>query len=385
MTRRPIVAHVDMDAFYAAIEQRDDPALRGKAVIVGGPSRRGVVTTASYEARPSGVGSAMPMAQALALCPQAIVVPVRMDLYASVSREVMEVLARFSPLVEPLSLDEAFLDMTGSESLFGEPEAMGRAIQEAVRARTELSCSVGVASNKFLAKLASDLEKPAGVTVVPFGDEARFLAPLELRRLWGVGPKAGERLAELGLTTIGELAAADLEMLERVLGSASARHLHALAQGRDDRRVVATRGRKSVGSEVTLERDLRGRAAVERALRRQCQQLAQQLRSADLWASGLRVKLRYSRGFRLVTRQRRLEAPCDDSLSLFEAASGLLERLDLEQPIRLVGAAAFDLSPARASRQLDLFAPSERRSELEHAVDRIRERFAGTKIGYGNR
>src|SRR5688572_9413277 len=184
-----IVLHVDMDAFYAAIEQRDDPRLRGKPVIVGGPSRRGVVSTASYEARPFGVHSAMPMSRALALCPNAIVVTPRMDRYLEVSEQVMATLDDFSPVVEPLSLDEAFLDMTGSERLFGPAEAMAEAIRKAIAARTGLTASVGAAANKFLAKLASDLNKPDGVTLVPRGREAEFIAPLPVRRLWGVGPK----------------------------------------------------------------------------------------------------------------------------------------------------------------------------------------------------
>ncbi|HZO16052.1 MAG TPA: DNA polymerase IV [Polyangiaceae bacterium] len=380
---RRVILHVDMDAFYAAVEQRDDPRLRGKPIIVGGPGKRGVVTTASYEARPYGVRSAMPMAQAVQLCPQALVVPVRMQRYSEVSREVMQVLGDFSPLVEPLSLDEAFVDMTGSEALFGNPETIAENVQLAVRDKTGLGCSVGVATNKFLAKLASDLDKPNGITVVPFGDEARFIAPLELRRLWGVGPRAAERLAELGLSTIGELAATDLDHLERALGPNMARHLHALAHGSDDRRVVQLRDRKSVGSEVTLDRDVRGLRAVERVLRRQCVRVAQHLRSEALVASGVRVKLRYSRGFRLATRQCALDAPCDDSLNLFRAARELLSKLELEQPIRLVGVAAFALSDAEAPRQRDLFSSTERMSALEHAVDRIRDRF-GDKIGYGS-
>jgi DNA polymerase-4 len=379
-----IVLHVDMDAFYASIEQRDDPALAGRPVIVGGPRRRGVVSTASYEARPFGVHSAMPMSQALRLCPDAVVRAPRMGAYAEVSREIMAVLAGFSPLVEPLSLDEAFLDMTGCERLFGPPDRMARSIKDAIRERTELTASVGIGGNKFLAKLASDLDKPDGLTWVPFGTPAEFIAPLPVRRLWGVGPRVAERLAGLGLETIGQVARADRALLERELGASLAAHLQALADARDDRPVEADHDRRSIGAEVTLAHDIRGRVDVERVLRRQCERAARGLRSEGLVARAVRVKLRLSRGFRLVSRQGALPVGCDDSASLFVAASGLLDRFDLDDPIRLVGVAAFALEDRASPRQLELFGESraEERSRLEHAVDDIRERF-GDKIGFG--
>jgi DNA polymerase IV len=378
-----IVLHVDMDAFYAAIEQRDEPRLRGKPVIVGGPSRRGVVSTASYEARPFGVHSAMPMSRALALCPNAIVVTPRMGRYLEVSEQVMATLDDFSPLVEPLSLDEAFLDMTGSERLFGPPEAMADAIRKAIVARTGLTASVGAAANKFLAKLASDLNKPDGVTIVPRGREAEFIAPLPVRRLWGVGPKSAERIAKLGLRTIGDVARAELGWLRRRLGASYAEHLWALANARDDRPVDASGERKSLGSETTLEWDVRGRNAVEPILRRQCERVARGLRETRLVAGGVRVKLRYSRGFVLATRQAKLDAPADDSRSLFTRAAELLERLDLDAPIRLVGAAAFDLAAAGAG-QAPLFAErATKDGNRERAMDEIRARF-GDKIDYAD-
>ena len=383
MARR-VILHVDMDAFYAAVEQRDDPSLRGKPVIVGGRARRGVVSTASYEARPFGVHSALPMGQALQLCPQAIVIAPRISHYAEVSEQVMDVLSTFSPEVEPLSLDEAFLDMSGSERLFGDPVEMARAVRAAVLERTQLTCSVGVASNKFLAKLASDLNKPDGYSVVPFGDEAAFVAPLPLRKLWGVGPKAAARLEGLGLRTIGDVARADLADLEAKLGPSQARHLHAIASGHDERVVVSDHDRKSVGSEVTLERDLRGRPAVEATLKDQCARVARHLRRENLVAKGLRVKIRYTRGFRLQTHQGPLPVACDDSATLVATAVELLDRFDLDKPIRLVGAAAYELEPREAARQLDLFQQqkSDERSRLEHTLDDIRSRF-GDKIDYG--
>jgi DNA polymerase-4 len=385
MTRQRIILHVDMDAFFAAIEQRDHPELRGKPVIVGGPSERGVVSTASYEARPFGVHSAVPMAQALRRCPQAIVVPVRMGHYTAISRQIMDVMATFTPLMEPLSVDEAFLDMTGAESLFGAPDAMARSIKEAIVERTQLTSSVGIARNKFLAKLASDLDKPDGITWVPFGEEQSFIAPLAIDKLWGVGPKAAVKLKKLGLATIGDVARAEATMLERHLGTVQAAHLHALANAEDERRVVSSRGRKSVGSENTLAKDVRGRQQVERVLRRQCERVARHLRRADLRAGGIRVKLRYSRGFRLQTGQCPLPRLVDDSRTLFEFAAELLDRFDLDQPIRLVGAAAFDLEQIDSPQQLHLFDQTEddQRSDLEHAVDRIRDRF-GDKIDFGS-
>jgi len=388
-TRQRVILHVDMDAFYAAIEQRDDPELRGKPVIVGGSRRRGVVSTCSYEARQFGVHSAMPMARALRQCPQAMVVPVRMSAYSEVSRQVMEVLGTFSPTVEPLSLDEAFLDMTGSERLFGPPDAMARSIKDAIVGRTQLTASVGIAKNKFLAKLASDLEKPDGITWVPFGGEAEFIAPLPVRKLWGVGPKAAMRLEALGLHNIGDIAAADRAFLTRHFDESHGAHLLALSQGLDERPVVPRGRRKSVGSEVTLDEDIRGRAAVARVLKRECKTVARALRRAGLVAKGVRVKLRYAETFKLATRQLMLDEPYDESKTLLRAANELLERFELQRPIRLVGIAAFSLVPAdlgSADRrgQMDLFAdPAEQDSRLEHAVDAIRDRF-GDIIGFAD-
>ncbi len=378
-----IILHMDMDAFFAAIEQRDDPSLRGKALLVGGPKRRGVVSTASYEARPFGVGSAMPMTQALRLCPHAIVRPPRLAHYAEVSGQIMQVLDTFTPYVEALSLDEAFMDMSGSQRLFGEPNEMARSVKEAIFEATALTCSVGIAANKFLAKLASDLDKPDGITWIPFDDSASFIAPLSIRKLWGVGPRSAERLQQLGLETIGDVANAEQCFLEQALGLAQAQHLQALANGQDERPVISDRGRKSVGSEVTLSEDVRGRAQVEKVLRQQCQRVARHLRKSGLLAGGVRVKVRYSRNFKLASRQQRLERPCDDSRSLIDATFSLLERLDLDQPIRLGGAAAFDLESAEKPGQLGLFEKAARsQSKLEHTMDEIRDRY-GDKINFG--
>lgn len=380
-----IILHMDMDAFYASVEQRDDPSLRGKPVIVGGSEHRGVVATASYEARPFGVHSALPMARALRLCPDAVVVRPRMERYVEVSRQIMEELGNFSPLIEPLSLDEAFIDMSGSEKLFGEPDAMAHKIMKAIRKRTKLSCSVGIGSNKFLAKVASDIDKPGGMTWIPFDDPKAFIAPMPIRKLWGVGPRATEKLEQVGLSRIGEVAAADRALLDSQLGTSLGGHVHRLSHALDDRPVIPGRKRKSVGSETTLEHDVRGLESTMRIMRKQCERVATSLRQKKLLAAGLRVKLRYSETFRVATRQAALPAPCDDSRSMIGAAHKLLDRLDLDEPIRLIGAAAYDLSPRDGQRQLGLFGPTtaEDHSEIEHTIDAIRGRF-GDKIDYGS-
>lgn len=378
MARR-VVFHVDMDAFYAAVEVHDHPELAGRPLIVGGPMRRGVVSTASYEARRFGVRSAMPMSEALRRCPDAVVLPVRMARYQEVSRAVMAVFDRFSPLVEPLSLDEAFLEMTGTEGLFGPPAEAARRLKAEVLAAVGLTCSVGVAGNKFLAKVASEMDKPDGLTIVPFGGEQAFLAPLSVRRLWGVGPKTASRLEALGLDTIGRIATADPAWLRSRLGSLG-EHVLALALANDDRPVQPDREAKSAGSEETLAEDVRGRNAVEALLLPHCERVARHLRRDGVRARGVRVKVRYQDGFELATRDHRVGTPFDDSDTLRREAVRLLDRLDLARPIRLVGIAAFDLTTDPAG-QGDLFGEGPaRRSRLEHAMDALRARL-GDKVG----
>lgn len=378
------IFHVDMDAFYASIEQRDDPELRGKPVIVGGTRRRGVVAAASYEVREYGVHSAMPMTRALARCPDAVVLPPRIDYYGEVSAQLMAVLGRYSPQVEPLSLDEAFLDMTGTENLFGPPRDAAQSIKDDIAEATGgLTSSVGIAPNKFLAKLASDLDKPDGITRIDHGEESRFIAPLPIRKIWGVGEKTASRMHEHGFQTIGDVAATDPRELVRLFGDNFGRHLHQLSRGLDEREVTGGTGRKSVGSETTLSYDIAGRGAVERVLRKRCETVARHLRGKDLRARAVRVKVRYTETFSLQTRQGPLPQAADDSRTLFETACELLDGLDLDQPIRLVGAAGFDLVGADDARQLSLFGqPSEKSSRLEHTLDEIREKF-GDKIRRG--
>ena len=380
-----LIFHVDMDAFYASVEQRDHPEYRGLPVIVGGSERRGVVSTCSYEARKFGVHSAQPMTQAMRLCPQAIIAKPRMSAYVEASEIVMGILSDFSPDIEPLSLDEAFLNMTGTEELFGPPREAAQAIKDAISAATELTCSVGIAPNKFLAKIASDLEKPDGITHIPHGEEREFIAPLSIRKIWGVGPKSAERLERLGLFVIDDIARADIQRLRRALGAHYADHIQRLANGIDDREVVRGRGRKSVGSETTLFEDVRGFKEVSTVLRSRCDKVGRALRKKGLQARGVRVKVRHSKGFQTYTRQAVLHEPTNETKALFLAAQELLHSVDIDQGIRLVGAAAFDLEPIDKPTQLGLFQSnsSKKNKKLDAALDAIEDKF-GKKVVRGS-
>jgi DNA polymerase-4 len=316
-----------MDAFYAAIEQLDDPALRGRPVLVGPPSDRGVVLTASYEARPYGVGSAMPMAQARRMCPSALIIPPRFDRYQEVSATIMGVFANFSPDVEALSLDEAFLDMTGSEQLFGDPESIGRRLKIAIcEATGGLTASVGLSATKYVAKVASACQKPDGLTVVPPEKAKAWLAPLPVSRLWGAGPKTQARLHHLGLHTIGNMADADPQFLSSKLGSAGL-HFHTLAQAQDPRPVIGRRASKSIGSEHTLDRDVREKADIKFHLRRSAEAIGRRLRKKCYVALGVGVKLKTT-DFQILTRQRRLSEPTDVTERLYSVGVDLLNEFD---------------------------------------------------------
>ncbi len=380
MSARPrIVLHADMDAFYAAVEQRDRPELRGRPVIIGFPSERSVVCTASYEARRFGVHSAMPMAQARRLCPDGLIVEPRFSAYAAVSDTIMEVFGRHSPDVEALSLDEAFLEMTGSEALFGTPAEMGARVRAAVKEATGLTVSVGASTSKYVAKVASDVHKPDGLTVVTPGGEPAFLAPLPIRRLWGVGPKAEGRLLRHGLRLIGDLQARSEAWARDRLGDEGV-HLRRLSLGIDDRPVLGGRAEKSVGAELTLDQDLQGAPALLPHLRWAADKVAARLRARALVAAAVRVKLK-TQDFQLHTRQIRLPRPADDAASLLACAVPLLEELadELGAPVRLVGIAAFDFdTPVQGELFVD--ATQLRRSTLERTLDEVREKFGGSAI-----
>jgi len=369
---RRAILHVDMDAFYASVEQRDDPALRGKPLVVGGSARRGVVLAASYAVRPFGIRSAMPMARALRLCPDLIVVPPRFERYSEVSEQVFAIFHAFTPEVEGLSLDEAFLDVTRSVALHGAPVDQARRIKERIRGELGLTASVGIAEVKFAAKIASDLRKPDGLVVVPDGGVREFLAPLPVSRLWGVGPKTEEVLLQRGLKRIGDVAASDRAQLERELGSLGP-WLHDLASGIDDRAVEADREAKSIGAEETFEEDLAGEDLLpfihEQALR-----VASRLRRAGLRARSVHLKVKFA-DFRITTRQETLDTPTDDGAQIFAVARRLLAKVD-DRPARLTGVHAGDLGAPPQLGLFDALAPEARkRARLNASLDRIADRF----------
>ena len=372
-----IIAHADMDAFYASVEQLDNADLIGKPVLVGPRSRRGVVLTASYEARPFHVGSAMPMAEALRRCPHAIVVPPRFERYTELSEKIMQVFRDFSPQVEAISLDEAFLEMTGAEHLFGEPEHMGEQIRSAVLAATGLHVSVGLAASKYVAKVASGVCKPKGLLAVAPEETEAWLAPLPVARLWGAGPKTQAKLNRLGYTTIGDVARADPATLASQLGSAGP-HFHELAHGRDPRRVEGARRSRSMGSERTLNEDVVERADIARHLQRSADRIARRLRRKEILAGGVRVRLKTT-DFRLISRQCTLAAPTDVARSLYEAGVGLLDRFEEPGPFRLVGLTAFDLRKAESAGQRDLFTDGRDR-RLEATLDALTARFGDNVV-----
>jgi DNA polymerase IV len=368
-----------MDAFYASVEQRDRPELRGRPVIVGAdPRGRGVVSAASYEARRFGVHSAMPIGRAARLCPQGAFVPVDMHKYARVSREIMSILAGFTPLLEPLSIDEAFLDVTHGRALLGDGEAQARAIKSRIRSQVELTASVGVAPNKFLAKVASDLEKPDGLVLVPPGREAAFLAPLPVSRLWGVGRVAASQLEAMGIRTIGQLAAVPPAHLTGRFGKHGAL-LVELAQGLDDRPVEPFAPPKSMGAEETFGADHRDVERLKATLRTQAERVGRELRSEGYAGRTITLKLRFA-DFSTITRSHTGE-PTQDGLEIYREASALLARVTLRQAVRLIGLSVSELGPAGAG-QLSLLGPdAPRRERLSRALDRLLERFGEQSIG----
>ncbi len=372
--------HLDLDAFYASVEQLDDPSLRGRPVIVGGTGRRGVVAAASYEARRFGVHSAMPTARARRLCPDGVFMPPRFERYEELSRRVFEIYRRYTPLVEPLSLDEAFLDVTASQTLHGSGRDIALAVKQAVRAETGLTVSAGVAEVKMVAKIASDLDKPDGLTVVEEGTVTAFLAPLPVRRVWGVGPVTEAALRRLGIATIGELARFPEAVLVEKLGTQGS-HLRALANGDDPRPVVPDEAARSIGAEDTFEEDLRGLEALWPRLLDQIERVARRLRSAGARGRTVALKLKYA-DFSLVTRRCTLPEPTDDAAAIAEAIRRDLARADLTRPVRLTGVSVSGLEGegTGASGQIGLFEPRpDRRGEgrcdrLNAAIDAIADR-----------
>jgi DNA polymerase-4 len=371
------ILHADLDAFYASVEVLDDPSLRGRPVIVGGrPGERGVVMAASYEARAFGVQSAMPLRTAARRCPDGVFLAGRPERYRELSEQVMAIFGSYTPLVEPISLDEAFLDVTGSEAAFGDGETIARAIKRRVLEEAGLVVSVGVATNKLCAKVASDLRKPDALVVVSPGAEAAFLAPLPIRRLWGVGPQAQAALADYGVATIGQLAALPPGTLHRRFG----RHgddLSARARGIDAAPVEPIHAPKSIGHEHTFSVDTRDRRTLEATLLDVAESVATRLRHHDLAARAVQLKLRYE-GFETLTRQAPLPLQTREADPIYQAGLTLLRRTLVEgRGVRLVGLTAISLTDVQ---QLTLFDGAERSDRLTRSIDAVRERFGDRAI-----
>jgi DNA polymerase-4 len=372
------ILHVDMDAFFASVEVRDDPSLAGKPVLVGGGGRRGVVAAASYEAREFGCHSAQPTAVALRKCPQAVVIPPRHGRYVAISQQVFEIFERFTPLVEGLSIDEAFLDITGTRRLHGEPRDVAQAIRAAVQGEVRLTCSVGVSAVKFIAKIASATDKPDGLTEIQPGHELEFLHPLPVGKLWGVGPRARERLQREGISTIGHLSRLGRERLEQMFGQNGVQ-LYRLSQAIDEREVVPGRMPKSVSHEDTYADDLIGMEQVKSHLLNQSARVADRLIRGGLRGRTVQIKIR-DIGFNTQTRQSTLPQPTDDGRVIYRAACDLVDKLEIEgRRFRLTGVGVASLTTAedaQSGAQLELLPsdPDPKRA-LQGLVTAVRDKF----------
>ena len=373
------ILHVDMDAFFASVELLSRPELRGQPVIVGHRGQRSVVTAATYEARAYGVNSAMPMAVALRRCPHAVVLEPHYDRYQAASRQVMAILGDVTPLVEPLSIDEAFLDVGGARALFGPPWHIGRMLRERIHAETGLVASVGAASTKFVAKLASSRAKPDGLLVVPHDDTLAFLHPLPISALWGVGRATEEKLARLGLRTVGDVAETPVDALRRAVGEAGAAKLHALAWARDPRSVTPERAEKSIGHESTYERDLSDLSHIDRELLRLSDAVAKRLRSGGWVARTVAVKVRFG-DFTTLTRSQTLAEPTDVAQRIAAEARALFRAAGADgRGIRLLGVRAENLLPTGAVER-GLWDDDEGWRETEETMDALTARFGSAAI-----
>jgi DNA polymerase IV len=382
-----MILHVDMDAFYASVEERDDPRLVGQPVIVGGtPERRGVVAAANYAARRFGVHSAMAAATARRLCPQAVVLPPRMQHYADISRQIRAIFARYTPLMEPLSLDEAFLDTSGSEHLFGDAATIGRRIKQEIHDEIRLVASVGVAPNKFLAKIASEVEKPDGFVVVAPDMVQAFLDPLPLGRLWGVGRVTGATFARLGIDTIGQLRTLSQATLEQLAGSTGTK-LWQLAHGIDDRRVVPDREAKTISHETTFAANIADPASLRAWLLELTEQVGRRLRRHELSGRTVHIKVR-SADFHTITRARTLPRPTNVTQELWQAAAEIFDEYAAKKSlsIRLLGMGVSGLGAnQKAQQQLFDNEDHHKQGQLDSVADAIQERFGGQALRRGTR
>lgn len=384
MPENRTIMHVDLDAFFASIEQRDHPELKGKPVIIGGrPDERGVVSTCSYEARRFGVRSAMPLVEAYRRCPQGIFLPGSMSKYQEASQQVHEIFRSFTPLVESISIDEAFLDLTGCERLFGPPDEIARKVKQAIVKQVQITASAGIAPNKFLAKIASELKKPDGFVWIKPGEVQQVLHPLPIGRLWGVGPKTAERLTELGIKTIGDLAVYHPALLCKALGKAQAEHLQELANGIDDRAVILGEDAKSMGHEHTFSVDVADLDEVEAVLLHLAEKVGRRLRQDGLSGRTVALKLRYH-DFTTLTRHTTLKEATNLDKEIYQAARELLRKAYNGQLVRLIGVSLQNLSHG-SLHQISLLgddAEQIRRAKLASTMDRIKTRFGEEIITY---
>jgi DNA polymerase-4 len=408
--RRRVILHVDMDAFFASVETLDEPTLRGLPLIVGGEGARGVVASASYEARVYGVRSAMPSVRARQLCPPAVFRAGRYERYSAVSGEIHRVFQTFTPVVEGIGLDEAFLDLSGAGRLFGAPVAVAEAVRAAIRSEVGLTCSVGVATTKFVAKLASEAAKPfanregvhlgKGVVVVDADEVLGFLHPLPIEALWGVGPATAERLKRLGVRTVGELAAVPLDAVEGAVGRASGRHLHALARGLDPRRVESERAAKSIGHEETFSTDRTDRDGLGKELVRMADSVAARVRGGGFVGRTVQLKVRFG-DFTTITRARTVGLPLETATAIARIARELLDAVDIAGGVRLLGVSVSGLGSDRSASgeqltlDLDAGGPTsparpadpataaddERWRAATGAIDAVRARFGDGAVG----
>lgn len=381
-----MILHVDMDAFFASVEQLDHPELRGHPVVVGSDEGRGVVAAASYEARRFGIHSAMPMFMAKRRCPNLVVAPPRRDRYRTVSRSVMAILVRYTPVVEQVSIDEAYLDVDGCARMFGLPETVAHAIKTDIRKETALTCSIGVAPLKFLAKIASDLQKPDGLTVIDRDAVSEFIASIPVEKVPGVGKHAQEQLRRMGITTLGAVATVNPSVLVDRLGKFGHR-LAELARGRDPTPVTPHGRTRSISTERTLSADTRDRQRLKKHLLAQSQEVGRQLRRHGFLARTVTLKLKDS-DFKQITRSVTLDRPTQSSETLYRSAASLLEAQTIVKHIRLIGLGASTLVADTVPQQAELFSGSDRKERgwesVDRVVDRIAERFGRSAVHRGS-
>jgi len=375
------ILHVDMDAFFASVTERDHPELKGKAVVIGA-GVRGVVTSANYEARKFGIKAAMPVGRAQRLAPHAIFIPPDHKRYSEVSEHIMEIFHSFTPLVEPISLDEAFLDVTKARRLLGDGRAIATAIRAKVEAQEGITCSVGIASSKFIAKLASQRCKPNGILEIPTDRVLTFLHPLPVSALWGVGPKTNEALERLGLHTVGDIAQTPQQTLIRALGQAAGESLYELAWGRDDRDVIPEEPDKSISAAETFDRDIDDPEIVAKEILRMCERASSRMRERSLFAKTITLKVRFA-DFTTVNRSKTLPLPIDTTHEIYEVAKGLYEALSIERArIRLVGVSLDNLH-TDTHEQLVLGGRESSWRELQGGIDAAKARFGRDSVRPG--